>query len=307
MENHPTPRRAALGSTLAACLCFGAFSAAADDGARCAPIEIFGEGVISLPRNHWESRLALSPDRTLALWTTGNGFAGEPLVVQMSEYRRGAWSEPMVAPFSGVYDDVDTVFSPDGKTIYFSSKRPLRKGAQALEFFDLWKMDYDGKRGFGEPQHLGAGPNGPADELYPSIDRQGNLYFGSNRDGEKWDVWRSVRRFDGGFGPATKLGTAVNTAEYWEFNPEISPDGKTLLFVSLSRRGGYGWGDIYRSDVRHGAFGPARNLGPCVNSAADDYHPTMLWEENRLIWIRNFIEDPAWFPDFFVSEYRLRD
>lgn len=297
---------AALRSALIACLSMSVFCAAAEDRP-CAPIEVFGEGVISRPGNNWESRLSLSPDRTLALWTTGNGFAGEQLVVMMSEYRRGGWSEPAVAPFSGVYDDVDTVFSPDGKTIYFSSKRPLRSGGPALEFFDLWKMSYDGARGFGEPRHLGAGPNSAAEELYPSIDREGNLYFGSNRDGEKWDVWRSARRPDGSFGPAAKLSAAVNTADYWEFNPEISPDGRTLLFVSLSRPGGYGWGDIYRSDLRQGAFGAARNLGPCVNSTADDYHPTMLWEENRLVWIRNFIEDAAWFPDFFVAGYKLEE
>ena len=300
-------RRAALCSALALCLSAIAPIAAAAGDTSCAPIKIFGEGVISRPGNNWESRLTLSPDRNLALWTVGNSFAGEQLVILVSEYRRGGWSEPVIAPFSGIYDDVDTVFSPDGKTIYFSSKRPLRAGGQALEFFDLWKVRYSDARGFGEPQHLGAGPNSGADELYPSIDRHGNLYFGSNRDNEQWDVWRSPRRPDGSFGAAVKLSAAVNTAEYWEYNPEISPDGKTLLFASLSRPGGYGWGDIYRSDVRHGAFRPARNLGPCVNSNADDYHPTMLWDENKLIWIRNFIEDPDWFPDFFIARLRLDD
>ena len=47
-------------------------------------------------------------------------------------------------------------------------------------------------------------------------------------------------------------------------------------------------------------FTSARNLGPCVNSTADDYHPTMLWEEGALIYLRNFIEDPDWYPDFFI-------
>lgn len=285
-----------------------AFAASASAGERdCAPIRIFGEGTISQPGNVWEARVTLSPDRNLALWAVGNVFAGERLIVLMAERRRGGWSEPVVAPFSGVYDDVDTVFSPDGRTVYFSSKRPLQPGGQPLEFFDLWKVSYHPVHGFGEPRHLGGGPNSASDELYPSIDRRGNLYFGSNRDNEQWDVWRSPRLRDGRFGPAVKLGTAVNTAEYWEYNPEISPDGKTLLFASLSRPGGYGWGDLYRSDVRHGAFGIARNLGPCVNSGADDYHPTMLWEENRLIWIRNFIEDPNWFPDFFITRYKLDD
>lgn len=301
-------RFALLPAALALCLCAAAFDAYSENNARqCAPLKIFGEGVISRPGNNWESRLSLSPDRNLALWTVGNSFAGEKLVVLMSEYRRGGWDEPVVAPFSGIYDDVDTIFSPDGKTVYFSSKRPLQSGGQPLATFDLWKVRYSQARGWGQPEHLGAGPNSGADELYPSIDRHGNLYYGSNRDNESWDVWRSPRLPNGRFGPAVKLSGAVNTTDYWEYNPEISPDGKTLLFASLSRPGGYGWGDIYRSDVRHGAFRPAQNLGPCINSNADDYHPTMLWDENRLIWVRNFIEDPNWYPDFFITKFRLDD
>ena len=301
-------RSTLLPAALALCLCASAFEAYSQDGERqCAPLKIFGEGVISRPGNNWESRLSLSPDRNLALWTVGNSFAGEKLVVLMSEYRRGGWGEPVVAPFSGIYDDVDTIFAPDGKTVYFSSKRPLQSGGQPLQTFDLWKVRYSDSRGWGQPEHLGAGPNSAADELYPSIDRHGNLYYGSNRDNESWDVWHSPRLPNGRFGPAVKLSSAVNTTEYWEYNPEISPDGKTLLFASLSRPGGYGWGDIYRSDVRHGAFRPAQNLGPCINSAADDYHPTMLWDENKLIWVRNFIEDPDWYPDFFITKFRLDD
>lgn len=37
-----------------------------------------------------------------------------------------------------------------------------------------------------------------------------------------------------------------------------------------------------------------------MNSFADDYHPTMLWDENQLIYIRNVLEDPNWYPDFFT-------
>ena len=273
----------------------------------CAEPEIFAPGVISQPGNNWESRLALSPDRQVALWTVGNFFAGDQLTVLMSFATRKGWSEPVVAPFSGTWSDVDTAFSPDGKTVYFSSQRPLQAGDPPRTDFDLWRVSV-GRGGFGTPEHLGSGPNSASDELYPSIDRAGNLYFGSNRDGDQWDVWRSQRLGDGSFAPAVKVAIGVNTADYWEFNPEISPDGRTLLFVSLLRPEGYGWGDIYRSDRgKDGVFGPAQNLGPCVNSNADDYHPTMLWEEGELIYLRNFIEDPDWYPDFFIIPLKLRD
>jgi Tol biopolymer transport system component len=269
----------------------------------CAPVTIFGEGVISRPGDHWESRLALSPDRRVALWTVGNPGT----VILMAERRGDGWGEPKVVPFSGVYEDNDPAFSPDGRTLYFTSKRPLVAGGPPRATFDLWMVRYGGWRGWGAPEHLGAGPNSDADELYPSIDRLGNLYFGSNRDGAQWDVWRSARRRDGRFGAAVKVEDGVSTGDYWEYNPEISPDGRTLLFASLNRPGGYGWGDVYLSRMRRGAFAPAQNLGACVNSNADDYHPTMLWQENRLVWVRNVIEDPDWYPDFYTARVRLPD
>ncbi|WP_242113148.1 TolB family protein [Luteimonas aquatica] len=284
-------------------LCSAACAAHAEAPAaagHCAPVTVFGEGSISLPGDHWESRLTLSPDRRLALWTVGNPGTR----IMIAERRRGGWGEAKVVPFSGVYEDNDPFFAPDGRTLYFTSKRPLVAGGQPQEKFDLWMVRY-GWRGWGEPTHLGPGPNSDAEELYPSIDRLGNLYFGSNRDGEKWDIWRSARRPDGRFGTAVKLGDSVNTAEYWEYNPEISPDGRTLLFASLNRPGGYGWGDVYVSRVRRGGFAPAQNLGACVNSTADDYHPTMLWPEQRLVWVRNVIEDPDFFPDFYTTRVRL--
>jgi len=33
----------------------------------------------------------------------------------------------------------------------------------------------------------------------------------------------------------------------------------------------------------------------------------MLWEEGELIYLRNFIEDPDWYPDFFIIPLKLRD
>jgi Tol biopolymer transport system component len=76
----------------------------------------------------------------------------------------------------------------------------------------------------------------------------------------------------------------------WEFNPEISVDGRTLVFTSL-RPGGYGLGDLYvshRTPGRRSADGwtPARNLGPLVNTAADEYHPTLTRDGRTLYFVR---------------------
>ena len=215
----------------------------------------------------------------------------------------GRPSQP--SPFSGVYEDSDPFFSLDNRTVYFNSRRPIT-GTTPREDGDLWSVSYS-RNGWGQPVHLGAGPNSAADEFYASMDRHGTLYFASNRDGGQWDIYRSSPGRDGRFGPAEKLGAEVNTPDYWEYNPEISPNGNTLLFASLNRPDSLGWGDLYVSRAHRGAFAQAQNLGPCVNSAADEYHPTMLWDEEQLFFVRNVIEDEFWIPDFFSVPLSLED
>jgi hypothetical protein len=299
-------RLSLLSSTLLLSLCTALPALARDTcNHACAPAEMFAPGVISRP-GIWESRITFTSDRRRVLFNVGQRFLGERELIMLSEVRNGRWSEPVVAPFSGVYEDSDPFFSPDGRTLYFNSRRPI-SGSEPREDGDLWSVSVGRDGSFGTPVHLGAGPNTEADEFYASIDRDGTLYFASNRDGGQWDIYRSSQGRDGRFGAAEKLGTGVNTPDFWEYNPEISPNGKTLLFASLNRPDSLGWGDLYVSRERRATFAQAQNLGPCVNSAADEYHPTMLWDEGQLFFVRNVIEDPDWIPDFFSVPLDLED
>jgi Tol biopolymer transport system component len=80
------------------------------------------------------------------------------------------------------------------------------------------------------------------------------------------------------WGPPVNLGPTVNTA-FDEGNPAFSRDGHFLFFQS-KRPGGLGGIDIWvsRRNNTHDDFDwqPAVNLGPGVNSAADDNGPTYL-------------------------------
>jgi hypothetical protein len=152
--------------------------------------------------------------------------------------------------------------------------------------------------GWSEPIHLGPEVNSPtADELYPSVSADGTLYFASGpffpQPGRHWDIYRAERRGDG-FAPREALGAGVNTVPSasdphlqaaWEFNPEISVDGRTLVFTSL-RPGGFGLGDLYVSHFVDGEWSAAQNLGPVVNTAADEYHPTLSRNRQELYFVR---------------------
>lgn len=71
----------------------------------------------------------------------------------------------------------------------------------------------------------------------------------------------------------TAINNAVNLPDSWESQPSISPDGKTLYFVS-DRKGGLGGYDIYQSvQNEKGEWMPASNLGPLINTAGNEKSP----------------------------------
>jgi hypothetical protein len=275
---------ALLASTSAATLGQDPIDGSAARAGECPAVEKFGEGLFSTDKYEW--RISFSPSRLQAFWTVSDGFwpfTRESSIVT-SHWRPAGWAPAQVASFSGTYTDIDPYITPDGLALIFSSIRPVNGVARTDT--DLWMVRRTW-RGWSDPVNLGDAVNSASDELYASMDLSGTLYFASDRDNGQWDIYRSRRRHNGQYAPAEKLGAGVNTPDAWEYNPEISPDGRTLIFASLFRSTNIGLGDLYTSRLRDGQFTPARNLGPCINSADDEYHPTMLWERNVLIFVRN--------------------
>lgn len=255
----------------------------AGEPARCPEASLVEPGTFSLPGQE-EYRLSFSPDGNTAFFARGELLfpISRQSTIYLSRRVDGVWSEPEVAPFSGTYPDLDAVFSSDGTQVYFSSIRPVA-GVERSDV-DLWLVPVEGD-GFGEPVNLGDDVNSPADELYPSVTVEGDVYFASDRsDGlGAFDLWRT-RRSQGATAPEN-LGPVLNGAGL-EFNPWISAHGELLLWTRLNAPDGYGLGDLYVSvDLGHG-FLPPRNLGPCVNTQHDEYHASPRLESGELYFVR---------------------
>jgi WD40-like Beta Propeller Repeat len=267
--------------------------------------EIFAPGVISDAREQW--RITFTPDGKTAYFASSDEFFPftRQATIYVSHLADGAWTEPEVAPFSGLYGDIDPFLSPDGRRLYFSSIRPV-DGVTRGDL-DIWMVERTAS-GWAEPVRLGPEVNSTEDELYVSASARGTLYFASGppfpQPGKHFDIYSAAREGDG-FAPRERLGPAINTEptgapgeglqDAWEFNPEISVDGHILLFTSL-RPGGFGLGDLYVSHLRGGEWTPARNLGPAVNSEYDEYHPTLSRDRRELFFVRRiFRPDPFLF------------
>ncbi|MEQ1570553.1 MAG: hypothetical protein ABMA64_33290 [Myxococcota bacterium] len=256
----------------------------------------FQPGVLSLP-DRSEYRVAFSPEGD-TVWfhvDTGDG-----LTVWTASRRGRGWTEPVVAPFSGRWRDADPFVSPDGRSVYFSSYRPV-KGDTPRPDADVWVVHRDGD-GWGAPIHLGPEVNTERDELYASVTASGTLYWGSDSDegAGGWDVWRAERAGVDSFAPRENVA-AVNT-ELWEFNPWVSADESRLLFVGLRHPDGLGMGDVYTSVRADGQWQAPRNLGPGLNTAGDDFHP-MLGPRHQLVFVRQ-VWEPLAPSELFVVDAR---
>jgi Tol biopolymer transport system component len=264
---------------LFACALPAASCLASAAATRIAAPELFAQGTISTTDD--EYGIAFTPDGRTAYFTkrspTTNTTARSMICV--THLIDGHWSEPEVAPFSGVYNDFGIAIAPDGKRIVFSSDRPNTPAADTKALnIDLWAIDRE-RDGWSEPGNLGTPVNTPAAEAYPSLAADGTLYFSSGRPGGKGsaDLYRS-RLVDGRYADPENL-TDINTAGY-ESQPAIAPDQSMLVFIASDRSdtlasngAPYPRPDLYASSRSSKGWSTPRHLDAPINSTANEGAP----------------------------------
>lgn len=273
-----------------------ACSSLRDDGSIPA---LFARDIISSPLE--EYRISFAPNGRTIYFARSRAFfpVSRNAAIFVSHWHGEGWSEPMIAPFSGTWPDIDPFVTRDGSRLYFSSIRPV--DGQTRTDSDIWYVERAGD-GWSEPIHV-TGVNTAYDELYPSIAPDGTLYFGSNRpDGRGgWDIWKAARRGGSTFAAPVNLHD-LNSAQ-WEFNPAISPDGRHLVFTSIGRTENIGMGDLFVSWSNGPMWSMGVHLNPWANSPADEYHPSFSPDGQLLYFIRR--QNPASGGDIYAVPWSL--
>ena len=144
---------------------------------------------------------------------------------------------------------------------------------------------------FGTPTNLGPTVNSPSRDLKPSVSADGlSLFFTSTRPGGLggMDIWVTTRETtDDPWGEPVNLGSAVNSPA-WETGC-ISYDGLSFYFSSTRFRGSNANADLWVTtrDTIHSEWAAPANLGPTVNSSADQCYISISPDELSLYFSSN--------------------
>lgn len=188
----------------------------------------------------------------------GLGWFGDPQtggfqLMIASRSASGGWNESRPFPFvEKGYVFAHPAWSADGNKMYFSSDIPSPESQGGM---DIWVSERNGTF-WEEPLNLGPEVNSNGDDVFPTIDANGRLYFSSNghptmggldifwsevdptvkiterhwRDGEAWKT-------------PVRLGFPINTlADDFSF----APYNDDAAFVCSNRSG---WDQLYRLET----------------------------------------------------------
>ncbi|MCK4537178.1 MAG: PD40 domain-containing protein [Candidatus Krumholzibacteria bacterium] len=211
----------------------------------------------------------------------------------------GSWSVPEIAPFSGTFSEANPFISPDGKKMFFISRRPEDGYGPPHDIFVMDRTE----DGWSEPFHPDYPLNTPTNEIHPSVTSDGTVYYVAELYGGagRRDVYRC--RYDGERYLNPELVPKPVSSEYNEGDPYIAPDESYLIFVSVDRPGGFGSGDLYISfRDKYGEWSEPRNLGATINSKGYDYSPVVTHDGEYFFFTKN--NDVYWVSAKILEDYR---
>lgn len=125
--------------------------------------------------------ITFSPDGKIMVFAKGNTGkkkGAEDVDLYISRFRNGEWTAAQ--PITGSVNspshwESTPAFSPDGRTLYFSSSRPGGQGG-----LDIYSARMDSRGRFSQVRNLGPEINTPGDEYFPHMADDGKLYFSSD-------------------------------------------------------------------------------------------------------------------------------
>lgn len=183
--------------------------------------------------------VVISPDGNEIFWSTWSpapDTSEEKSRILTSRLENGKWTKPEIAPFSKIgYDDDSPFISPDGKKLFFVSRRPLKPGNEKSTKENIWYLTRQGNN-WVNPTPLES-VNHIDLHWQISVDLIGNLYFsGMDSERKNFNEIYCSKFENGSYSKPEKLESSVNS-ENREGSPYVSPAGDYLVFQRASQQG----------------------------------------------------------------------
>jgi hypothetical protein len=214
-----------------------------------------------------------------------NTYYKDSWAIFVTKEVNGKWIKPEPLKFTSDYTDRDFTMSPDGTEIYFGSNRPREESGEKLKSLDIFFTERIPSCDWSEPKNIGAPINTDFGENYPSVARNGNLYFFSCRDDGLGGCDIYVSRFVADrYNMPENLGSAINS-EKNDWDAYIAPDESYIIFSSQDRDDSIGGQDLYISfRKKDGSWTQSKNMGLSVNSEFCEICPSVSLDGKYLFF-----------------------
>ncbi len=203
--------------------------------------ELFAPGIIS---NELCNRdVAMTPDgKEMYFGVHTPDFRFSTILV--SREVNGVWTAPEAASFARDprYAHLEPAVSPDGKKLFFLSDMPKDDTDRPADD-DIWVVDREGDS-WGAPYNLGAPVNTDGNEFFPSLTRDGSMYFTRADAGSRVHFIYRSRLVDGRYAEPEKLPGQVNCGTN-RYNAYVAPDERYLVVPAVNGPGSLGGTDYY--------------------------------------------------------------
>lgn len=249
--------------------------------------QLFAPGIVSTAM--FTRDIAITPDGN-EIYFCISAF-GYNLIFYTKQVN-GVWTAPEAAPFIRDYQYMfyEPHIIADGKRMFFLSTMPKEPGAEANE--DIWAVDREGD-GWGKPYNLGAPVNSDDEEYFPSLTRDGTIYFTRQSKGDPTGFIYRSRPVNGQYVEAEKLGPEVNIGSN-RFNAFIAPDESFIIVPTLGMedsRGSVDYYIIFRDENDH--WSRPVNLGDNINTPSGREYSASLSPDGRYLFFMSSRTNPT--------------
>jgi WD40-like Beta Propeller Repeat len=259
---------------------------------------VFARGIISSDYKEHGAPTFSADGKEVFWWTIQIDTSNQWLNIYKTMRRVGEkWTQPEVSPFNEA-----AVFSPDGKRLYFASKKSGENPYFVEKKGEAWS----------EPTYIRLVTRFPEIQYvyFPTITSKGTLYFLGYLE-EQWaniGIYRS-ELINGEYAKPELLPASINTrGNMRNWTPYIAPDESYLLFSSTRGLPASDQGDLYicfrNSD---GSWTEPINMGESINSERLERFPSVS-PDGRFLFYTQYTpgsnEDVYWVSAKIIDKLR---